>query len=196
MRAGKKNIELPTFEEVTAERKRLRHKMRYGRTLKSTVAVLVIAAAAAILVATLWLPVLQIYGNSMAPTLNDGQIIISVKSRHFSTGDVVAFYHGNKILVKRCIAGPSDWINIDKDGNIYVNDKKLDEPYVEKKAFGETTIDLPYQVPEDRWFLVGDNRSVSLDSRSTTIGSVPTDQIIGKIIFRIWPVNSAGLVNK
>ena len=132
----------------------------------------------------------------MAPTLNDGQIIISVKSRHFSTGDVVAFYHGNKILVKRCIAGPSDWINIDKGGNIYVNDKKLDEPYVEKKAFGETTIDLPYQVPEDRWFLVGDNRSVSLDSRSTTIGSVPTDQIIGKIIFRIWPVNSAGLVNK
>ena len=126
----KKNIELPAFEEVVAERKRLRNKMRYGRTLKSTAAVLVVAAAVAILVATLWLPVLQIYGNSMSPTLNDGQIIISVKSRHFSTGDVVAFYHGNKILVKRCIAGPSDWINIDKDGNIYVNDKKLDEPYV------------------------------------------------------------------
>ena len=140
------------------------------------------------------MPVLQIYGNSMVPTLEDGQIVISVKTGNFQSGDIVAFYHGNKLLIKRFIAGSSDWVNIDEDGNVFVNDEKLDEPYLTEKAFGNTNIELPYQVPDQRFFLMGDNRDVSIDSRNTAVGCVAADQIVGKVVFRIWPLNEFGPV--
>ena len=187
-------IELPTTEQIEKERKRLRYRNRYNRTLKSTIAVLVVVAAAAVLIATLWMPVLQIYGNSMVPTLEDGQIVISVKTSNFQSGDIVAFYHGNKLLIKRFIAGSSDWVNIDEDGNVFVNDEKLNEPYLTEKAFGNTNIELPYQVPDQRFFLMGDNRDVSIDSRNTAVGCVAADQIVGKVVFRIWPLNEFGPV--
>ena len=190
----KASIELPTTEQIEKERKRLRYRNRYNRTLKSTIAVLVVVAAAAVLIATLWMPVLQIYGNSMVPTLEDGQIVISVKTSNFQSGDIVAFYHGNKLLIKRFIAGSSDWVNIDDDGNVFVNDEKLDEPYLTEKAFGNTNIELPYQVPDQRFFLMGDNRDVSIDSRNTAVGCVAADQIVGKVVFRIWPLNEFGPV--
>lgn len=190
----KASIELPTTEQIEKERKRLRYRNRYNRTLKSTIAVLVVVAAAAVLIATLWMPVLQIYGNSMVPTLEDGQIVISVKTSNFQSGDIVAFYHGNKLLIKRFIAGSSDWVNIDDDGNVFVNDEKLDEPYLTEKAFGNTNIELPYQVPDQRFFLMGDNRDVSIDSRNTAVGCVAADQIVGKVVFRIWPLSEFGPV--
>ena len=190
----KASIELPTTEQIERERKRLRYRNRYNRTLKSTIAVLVVGAAAAVLIATLWMPVLQIYGNSMVPTLEDGQIVISVKTSNFQSGDIVAFYHGNRLLIKRFIAGSSDWGNIDEDGNVFVNDEKLDEPYLTEKAFGNTNIELPYQVPDQRFFLMGDNRDVSIDSRNTAVGCVAADQIVGKVVFRIWPLSEFGPV--
>lgn len=193
-RTRKASIELPTTEQIEKERKRLRYRNRYNRTLKSTIAVLVVVAAAAVLIATLWMPVLQIYGNSMVPTLEDGQIVISVKTSNFQSGDIVAFYHGNKLLIKRFIAGSSDWVNIDEDGNVSVNDEKLDEPYLTEKAFGNTNIELPYQVPDQRFFLMGDNRDVSIDSRNTAVGCVAADQIVGKVVFRIWPLSEFGPV--
>lgn len=186
--------DLPTTAQIEQERMRLRYKKRYGRTLKSTVAVLVVVAALAILVATLWMPVLRIYGDSMIPTLDDGQIVVCVKTNSFQPGDIAAFYHGNKLLIKRFIAGPSDWVNIDEDGNVFVNDEKLDEPYLAKKAFGNTNIELPYQVPDQRFFLMGDNRDVSIDSRNTSVGCVAEDQIVGKVVFRIWPLSNLGPV--
>lgn len=188
-------VELPTLEQVQNEQKRLRYKERYRRTLKSTVAVLLVVAAIAVLVATLWMPVLQIYGSSMVPTLEDGQIVISVKTSNFQFGDIVAFYHENKLLIKRFIAGSSDWVNIDEDGNVFVNDEKLDEPYLTEKAFGNTNIELPYQVPDQRLFLMGDNRDVSIDSRNTAVGCVAADQIVGKVVFRIWPLSEFGPVH-
>lgn len=188
-------VELPTLEQVQNEQKRLRYKERYRRTLKSTVAVLLVVAAIAVLVATLWMPVLQIYGSSMVPTLEDGQIVISVKTSSFQFGDIVAFYHENKLLIKRFVAGSSDWVNIDEDGNVFVNDEKLDEPYLTEKAFGNTNIELPYQVPDKRLFLMGDNRDVSIDSRNTAVGCVATDQIVGKVVFRIWPLSEFGPVH-
>lgn len=188
-------VELPTLEQVQNEQKRLRYKERYRRTLKSTVAVLLVVAAIAVLVATLWMPVLQIYGSSMVPTLEDGQIVISVKTSNFQSGDIVAFYHENKLLIKRFIAGSSDWVNIDEDGNVFVNDEKLDEPYLTEKAFGNTNIELPYQVPDQRLFLMGDNRDVSIDSRNTAVGCVAADQIVGKVVFRIWPLSEFGPVH-
>lgn len=187
-------VEIPTMEQIKNERRRLRYRRRYNRTLKSTVAALIVVAALSVLVATLWMPVLQIYGKSMVPTLTDGEIVITVKNRHFDCGDIVAFYHENKLLVKRCIAGPGDWVDIDEKGNVSVNEKPMDEPYLQTKALGETNIDLPYQVPDERWFLMGDNRDVSIDSRNTVVGAVARDQIVGEIVFRIWPLKDFGPV--
>ena len=189
-----KPIDLPTTEQIEQERIRLRYQRRYSRTLKSTVAILIVVAAAAILVATLWMPVLRIYGTSMVPTLEDGQIVVSVKSSSFEPGDIVAFYHGNKLLIKRFIAGPADWVDIDADGNVSVNGTVLDEPYIAEKAYGETNITLPYQVPDNRYFLMGDNRDVSVDSRNTAVGCVSDEQIVGKVVFRIWPLSQFGPV--
>ncbi len=187
-------VVLPSLEALEQERARLHDKTRYNRALRSTVAILVVVAAMAVLVATLWMPVLRIYGRSMNPTLDDGQIVVTIKTEHFSTGDIVAFYHGNKLLIKRCIAGPGDWVDIAEDGTVSVNGSELDEPYLKQKAFGDTTIDLPYQVPDERYFMVGDNREVSLDSRSASVGCIETDQIVGKVVFRVWPLGQFGPV--
>ena len=185
---------VPPIEQLEAELKRERYKHRYGTVLRSTIYTLITVAAVAVLVATLLLPVLQIYGNSMSPTLTDGDIVLSLKGSDFKTGDIIAFYYNNKILVKRVIAGPGDWVNIDKEGNVTVNGEALDEPYVTQKAYGETNIELPYQVPEDRCFIIGDNRDVSLDSRNTAVGCVASDEIVGKVMFRIWPLSEFGPV--
>lgn len=190
----KKKIQMPSAEQLEAELKRVRYKSRYRSVLRSTIYTLITVAAVAILVATLWLPVLQIYGSSMTPTLQEGEIILSVKNSEFETGDIVAFYYNNKILIKRIICGSGDWIDIDEDGTVYVNEVRLDEPYLAEKALGECDISLPYQVPEGRWFVMGDHRSTSVDSRSTAVGCVSEEQIVGKIIFRVWPFTRLGAV--
>lgn len=187
-----KETSLPTAEQLDMERRRLRYKRRYNRTLRSTVAILIVVAALAVLAATLWMPVLRVYGSSMAPTLHNGEILISVKTKDFSSGDIIAFYHGNKLLIKRYIAGPSDYVNVDEDGNVSVNGMLLDEPYLAEKAYGEADIEFPYQVPDQRYFVMGDNRSVSIDSRSSIVGCIAGDQIVGKVIFRVWPLSAFG----
>ncbi len=192
MRKRNKVLDLPTTEQIEQERKRLRYRHRWGTALKSTIAVLVVVAALAVLVATLWTPVLRIYGTSMVPTLKDGQIVVSVKTSHFDEGDIVAFYYGNKLLIKRYIAGPADWVDIDEDGNVYVNGNELDEPYIAEKALGAANIELPYQVPDERIFLMGDNRAVSVDSRNTAVGCVASEQIVGRVVFCVWPLDEFG----
>lgn len=184
--------DLPTLDLIEKEIKREQYKGRYYSVLRSTVSVLIVVAAAAVLVATLWMPVLHIYGLSMSPTLNDGEIVVSVKSDELKKGELVAFYYGNKLLVKRCVAGPGEWVDIDKDGNVFVDGVLLEEPYLTEKALGECDLELPYQVPDGRWFLLGDSRAVSIDSRSTVVGCVAQEQIVGKIVFRVWPVNAFG----
>ena len=183
------------IEQLEGELKREKHRKRYRRVLRSTLFTLVVVAAFAVLTAVLWMPVLQIYGSSMNPILSEGDIVISMKGKQFETGDVMAFYWNNRILVKRVIAQPGDWVDIDEDGNVYVNSKQLDEPYLTKKAYGECDIKLPYQVPESRIFVMGDNRDVSIDSRSTTVGCVAEEQIVGRIIFRIWPLSQWSAVD-
>ena len=185
---------LPGLSQLQAELKREKYKRRYGVVLRSTVYALVVVAAVAVLVATLWLPVLQIYGASMAPTLSDGDILFSVKTADFEPGDIVAFYYNNKILVKRVIARTGDWVDMAEDGVVYVNERELQEPYLTEKAFGETNIELPYQVPDGRFFVMGDHRSTSVDSRNTAVGCVAQEQIVGKIIFRVWPFERLGAV--
>ena len=190
----KKTPEMPSTQQLEAELNRVKYRSRYRSVFRSTVYTLITVAAVSILVATLWLPVLQIYGSSMTPTLQDGEIIFSVKTSEFEPGEIVAFYYNNKILVKRVICGPGDWIDIDEDGTVYVNEVRLEEPYLTDKTLGDCNIDLPFQVPDGKVFVMGDHRSTSVDSRNTAVGCVAQEQIVGKIIFRIWPLNRIGTV--
>ena len=185
---------IPPIKDLERELAREKYRNRYGAVLRSTIYTLITVAAVAILVATLWMPVLQIYGSSMNETLQDGDIVLSVKDSHMDSGDIVAFYYNNKILVKRVIAQAGDWVNIDSDGNVYVNDLPLEEPYITNKALGECDIELPYQVPENRVFVMGDHREVSVDSRSATVGCVAEEQIVGKLVFRAWPLTGFGKI--
>lgn len=190
----KKSYGIPTTQQLEAELKRLKYKQRFRSVMKSTISTLITVAAISILVATLWLPVLQIYGSSMTPTIHDGEIIFSVKTNEFKQGDIIAFYYNNKILVKRVIADAGDWVDIDMEGTVYINGEMLEEPYLTEKALGDCTIELPYQVPEGKVFVMGDHRATSVDSRSTALGCVAQEQIVGKIVFRVWPLENMGSI--
>lgn len=183
------------IKELRQELRRVKYNNKFAATLFNTVGTLVVVAAAAILVANLWLPILKVTGTSMSPTLQEGQVLMASKGHDFKTGDVIAFYYNNKILVKRVIAMPGDWVNISDDGTVYVNDIAIDEPYLKEKALGDCNIELPYQVPESKIFVMGDNRSVSLDSRNTAIGCVSEEQVVGKITFAIWPLSKIGKID-
>lgn len=190
----KNDMDMPEIEQIRAELKRIKYYSRYYAILRSTIYTLVVVAAAAVLVATIWMPVLRIYGSSMTPTLMEGDIVISLKGSDFKQGDLIAFYLGNKILIKRYIAGPGQWVDIDEDGNVYVDGNLLNEPYLKEKALGDCNIGLPYQVPDNRYFCMGDHRSTSVDSRTTEIGCIAEEQIVGKIVFRVWPFGQFGIL--
>jgi signal peptidase I len=183
----KKKVSLPTKEQVETERKRYRRQKAYNKALRGTVYVLTVVAAVAVLIATLVLPVLQIEGTSMEPTLSNGNIVLLTKTTRFQRGELCGFSWNNKLLIKRVIGLPGDWLEMDTDGTIYLNGDKLEEPYVEKKALGECDLEFPFQVPQEQYFVIGDMRESSIDSRNTLIGCVPKEQIVGKVFFRIWP---------
>lgn len=183
---------MPTVGQVEKELNREKNRRGFSKVVRSTIYALLVVAAVAVLVAVLLLPVLRIYGTSMTPTLTEGDIVLSIKGSSFQTGDVIAFYYNNKILVKRVIAYSGDWVDIDDDGNVFVNGQLIDEPYISEKALGECDIQLPYQVPEARVFVMGDHRSTSVDSRSSAVGCVSEEQIVGKIVFRVWPLKGLG----
>lgn len=183
-----------TITQIEQELKKEKFKSRYVTVLMSTVYTLIIVASVAALIATLIMPVLQISGSSMNPTLHEGEIVLSLKTKKVDTEDIIAFYHGNKILVKRVIAKSGNWVNIDEDGKVYVNDKLLDEPYIKEKNLGQTDVKFPFQVPEGSYFILGDDRATSIDSRNSIIGCVNEEDIIGKVIFKVWPIKRIGLI--
>ena len=189
-----KRRELPELELLEAELERERYKKKYGNVLRSTAFSLVVVAAVAVLIAVLLLPVLQISGTSMTDSLQDEDIVVALNSSGYETGDIIAFYYNNNILVKRVIAAAGDWGDIDEAGNVYVNEELLEEPYVKEKALGDCNISLPYQVPEGRCFVMGDHRATSIDSRNTAVGCVSNDMVIGKILIRVWPLEEFGIV--
>lgn len=181
--------DIPQLGELQTELKREQYKRRFRKLLRSTVNALIVVAAVAALAATLIFPVLQIAGTSMEPVLKEGDLVLLVKTDRLKNGDLCAFYYSNKILIKRIIAGPGDYLWIESDGTVFVNGEELDEPYVSEKALGECDVEFPYQVPENAYFLMGDRRESSIDSRSSTIGCIAEDQIIGKILCKFWPLS-------
>ncbi|MCI9188377.1 MAG: signal peptidase I [Lachnospiraceae bacterium] len=187
--------EAPTLEQLEAELRKEQYKRNYGRVLRSTTFSLLVVAAAAVLIAVLVLPVLQINGFSMTDTLQDGDIVVAVNSKKFTTGDIIAFYYNNSILVKRVIAAAGDWVDIDENGNVYVNGELLNEPYITDKALGECNIELPYQVPDGKCFVMGDHRATSIDSRNTAVGCISDGMVVGRIIVRVWPMEQIGFIN-
>ncbi len=190
----KSNLSPPTVQQLEAELEREKHRRRCKKIVKNTVSTLIVVAAAAVLISNLLLPVLRIYGTSMTPALVNGNVAVAVRDRLYDRGDIIAFYYNNKILVKRVIGLPGEWVNMDKDGNVSIDGEFLEESYLEEKALGQYDIKFPYQVPDGRYFVMGDHRSVSSDSRSSIIGCVAEEQIIGKLIFRIWPLGNIGTI--
>lgn len=180
----------PTLDQLKRELRRERYRRSYGETLSSTLFSLVVVAALAVLISTIFLPVFQLYGSSMSPNLQDGEIVVSVRTGKPERGDLIAFYYNNKVLVKRVIATPGQWVELDEDGNVYINGELLDEPYVQEKDLGDCEIEMPYQVPDGRWFVMGDSRATSVDSRNKAIGCVSEEQIVGRLVLRIWPLDS------
>jgi len=185
-----REVEVPSLEEISSERKRIRRGEYYRKAMKGTVSVLIVVAAIAVLIATLFLPILQISGDSMSPTYQNGEIVVLFKSSNFDRGDVIGFYYQGKILLKRVIALPGDTVVIDGDGNVYVNEELLEEEYVSEKSLGDCDLEFPYVVPEQSYFVMGDRRSNSVDSRNTAVGCVPKEQVIGRVFLRIWPLNN------
>ena len=191
---SKKKVSVPSLNEIQSERKRIRRKDYYKQALRGTVSVLVVVAAVAVLIATLFLPILQISGDSMSPTLEHDEIVVLLKTKKFECGDLIGFYYQGKILLKRVIALPEDEVAIDADGNVYVNGELLDEPYVTDKGLGDCDLEFPYKVPGTSYFVMGDRRSNSVDSRNSVVGCIPQEDIIGKVFIRVWPFSRFGFV--
>lgn len=187
-------LQAPVSEQIKQERRKIRQRKAFRKFIVRTVSVLIVVAAISVLIATYWLPVLKVYGSSMSPTMEPGEVIVTVKRDAFKNGDIVTFWQGNKLLIKRVIAGPGQLVDIDSDGVISVDGQNLNESYLSEKTRGTCDIELPHQVKESHWFLMGDNRESSLDSRTTFIGDVSKNQIESKILFRIWPLNKIGIV--
>ena len=193
MKRRRRMVRIPSMQEIDTERKRIRRGIYYRRALTGTISVLVVVAAIAVLVATLFLPILQISGDSMSPTLEHDEIVALIKTDNIDRGDLIGFYYQGKILLKRVIALPDDTVVIDENGNVYVNEQLLIEPYVTEKSLGECDLDFPYTVPGDGYFVMGDQRSNSVDSRNSVIGAVTREDLIGKVFIRIWPLNRIGV---
>ena len=191
----KKELEFPTSVQIEKAIMRERYMQKYKKVLKSTFASLIVVAAIAVLIATLVLPVLQIQGTSMEPTLNDGEIVVLIKTPKLKRGQLCCFSYQNKFLIKRVIGVPGDSIVIDDEGYVYVNDELIDEPYIIDRSIGECDISFPIYVTENHYFILGDHRSTSIDSRSSVIGLVSSDQVLGKIVFRIWPFEAIGSID-
>ena len=194
MKRRRRTLRQPTVRQLETELARSKRRARTAAAVRNTAFLLVTVAAAAVLVATLFLPVLRIFGDSMEPTLNEKEIVVALKGKHFSSGDIVAFYYNNKVLVKRVIGTPGDWVDIRQDGTVFVNDVRLDEPYLAETAFGICDLELPYQVPEGQYFVMGDQRATSVDSRASQVGCVAQEEIIGKIAFCVLPVTHIRIV--
>ena len=190
----KNEIPIPSLPEIQKERKRIRRDAYYWQALRGTVAVLVVVAAVAVLIATLFLPILQISGDSMSPTLEHDEIVVLLKTKDLQRGDLIGFYYQGKILLKRIIAMPDEEVVIDADGNVYVNGEILEEPYVTEQGLGDCDLEFPYKVPGTGYFVLGDRRSNSVDSRNQQIGAISQDDIIGKVFIRVWPFSKLGLV--
>ncbi len=190
----KKEVSIPTMEEVQEARKKVRYRVAFRKSIVTTLSVLTVVAAVAVLIASLFLPVVRVVGDSMEPSLNNDDLLLLVKTDRYEPGGLCCFYYQNRLLIKRVIGLPGDMISIDEEGTVFVNGEALDEPYVIDKSLGQCDIEFPYQVPESRIFVLGDHRDTSVDSRSSVIGSIEVERIVGQVILRFWPLEDFRLL--
>lgn len=191
-----KEFIMPSVNQLNEELQRIKNRSRFKKLLRSTICTLIVVSAVTVLVASFFMPLQRIFGNSMAPTLTEGEIVVSIKGSNIEPGNVVCVYYGSKLLIKRCIALEHQWVNIDEAGNVYVDGELIDEPYLTEKAFGECNLELPYQVPDGCVFVMGDHRETSIDSRNTSVGCIDKENVVGKIVFRVWPLSKFGFVRE
>lgn len=191
------HTEIINLEKIKEDYKTRKNREKFFYELKKTIGFFLVIISVGIIISSFWVRVLTIYGTSMSPNLTAKDTVVAFKKDQYKSGDVIAFYYNNKVLVKRVIATSGDWVNISNNGNVIINDKEIKEKYLLKssKSIGKTDIKLPYQVPENKIFVMGDHRSVSIDSRNKIIGSIGKEQIIGKIKFIIWPLSRFDILN-
>lgn len=185
----------PDMDDIENELTRLKEKRSWTRALRNAVFTVVTVAAAAVLIAMLFLPVVRITGTSMEPNLMDGDILVGVKSGEYTTGEICCFYYNNKILLKRVIGKPGDVVDMDEVGYVYLNGERLDEPYLSERSAGISDVQFPVQIPDGKLFVLGDHRATSVDSRSTAVGLVDIDNVVGRMLFRVWPLDEFGSID-
>lgn len=195
MNNNKEKLEIPSIPALKEELMREKIKREFRRAILNMAGVLIVAAALTALMATRIFVLVQINGSSMKPTLNEDEVIILRQTKAVEKGDIVGFYYGGKILLKRVMAGAGDEVDIDREGNVSVNGERIDEPYLKEKTLGKCDLEFPYEVPEGAIFVLGDNRAISMDSRIKSIGCVESDQIVGKVVFRMWPMACMGIMH-
>lgn len=180
--AGKRKLQ---FEEENEKLQQTGHK----RT-RWLIGWVFTAGMVAILCMVCFLPMMRVESDGMSPTLEKGQCVMVIPGDSFEHGDIIAFYYDGRILLKRIIACPGEQVEVLKDGSVYVNGQLFDEPYASEKCYGSSDLTYPYQVPENRFFVMGDQRSAGTDSRTSQIGTVAQEQIVGKVVLRFWPLKA------
>ncbi len=190
MARRKKQTLFPELEEIQNEMRRARSQSKYHQALKSTAGTIVVVAAIAVLVASIFLPVLRVTGSAMQPSFAPGNVLVAFKTRDYLPGDVCSFYYNNKLIIKRVIATGGDMLEIDEDGRVSVNGLVLEESYVPQYDLGMCDIECPFRGPDEQLFVMGDNRASSVDSRVQAFGCISKEELMGKVVLRVWPLQN------
>ena len=168
-----------------------RKKKKPGRTVLKVFLILLLTVLVLAIGASVYM-VMQygyvVYGTSMAPSLVEGDLVLAIPKSLPVTGDLVSFNNGDRVLIKRAIGCPGDEISVSEDGRVTLNGIELNESYALFTEGDAGDVSYPLTVPEHFYFVMGDNRANSVDSRYSVLGMVSEQDINGRIFLRLWPM--------